>query len=220
MDDMARFRLGVTTWARSGRGAATPAAVAELAPSVSTVVLVEGDSDLVAIETLARTRGRSLADERIAIVPLGGAMNIRTFVTLLGPHGLGLGLAGLCDIGEERFFARALADAGLLDAPGRSAMEDLGFFVCDADLEDELIRTLGTDDVELTMAAEGDLRAFRVFQNQPAQRARAVDAQQRRFLGSIGGRKSRYARALVEALGDAPAPRPLERLLEFVATPV
>jgi hypothetical protein len=65
--------------------------------------------------------------------------------------------------------------------------------------------------------AQGDLRSFRTFQNQPAQRQRPVDAQLRRFLGTIGGRKSRYARALVEALGTAEAPRPLERLLEATA---
>ena len=96
-------------------------------------------------------------------------------------------------------------------------MEGLGFFVCNADLEDELIRSLGTANVEQAIDSEGDLRAFRTFQNQPAQRGRDVDAQLHRFLGTIGGRKSRYARVLVEALGREPAPRPLERLLDAVA---
>jgi hypothetical protein len=35
-------------------------------------------------------------------------------------------------------------------------------------------------------------------------------------MGSIGGRKERYARALVTALGDDPAPRPLELLVEHL----
>ncbi|MET0885114.1 MAG: ATP-dependent endonuclease, partial [Mycetocola sp.] len=129
----------------------------------------------------------------------------------------GLDLAGLCDIGEEKFFQRALTDAGLGHDLSRAAMEELGFAVCDVDLEDELIRTLGVDAVERVLNAQGDLRAFRTFQNQPAQRTRPVDAQLRRFLGSIGGRKSRYARALVEALGVTPAPRPLEVLLDAAA---
>ena len=182
------------------------------------VVLVEGESDRVAIEALADLQRRDLAAERVVVLPMNGAMNIRSFVERLGPNGLGLPLAGLCDIGEERYFRRALQDAGLGTDLTREGLESLGFFLCDADLEAELIRALGTDGVEEVMAAQGDLRAFRTFQNQPAQRGRAVDAQQRRFLGSIGGRKSRYARALIEALGPDVAPRPLRMLLEHLQT--
>ncbi|MET0887984.1 MAG: ATP-dependent endonuclease [Mycetocola sp.] len=212
MDDMARFRAAVSGYAR--RDADAPEAVRELAGTVRRAVLVEGESDRMAIEALAEARHRDFEEERVAIIPLGGAMNIRNFVELLGPPGLGLDLAGLCDVGEEGFFRRALEHAGLGHALTRDDMENLGFSVCSADLEDELIRALGTDAVEQVLDAQGDLRAFRTFQNQPAQRSRAVHAQLRRFLGSIGGRKSRYARALVEALGEIPAPRPLERLLD------
>ena len=219
MDELARFRLGVIAWAQGGVGAPAPAEVSALAAEVGTAVLVEGDSDRVAIEALAEFRGRDLERERVAVIPLGGAMNIRTFLTLLGPHGLDLELAGLCDVGEEGFFRRGLEHAGLGDDISRADMEALGFYVCSADLEDELIRSLGTARVEETMDAQGDLRAFRTFQNQPAQRSRAVDAQQRRFFGSIGGRKSRYARALVERLDGDRAPRPLELLLDRVAPP-
>lgn len=216
---MVRFRHAVTMWATEDAGAPAPTDVTALADSVATAVLVEGDSDRVALETLAEIRGFDLAHHRVSLIPLGGAMNIRNYVTLLGPPGLGLDLAGLCDIGEEGFFRRGLEHAGLGANLTRDEMEARGFYICSADLEDELIRTLGTTSVENTMDAQGDLRAFRIFQNQPAQRGRAVDAQQRRFLGSIGGRKSRYARALVEALGGARAPRPLEHLLDFIATP-
>lgn len=216
---MARFRHAVVAWARAGNGLPAPADVTALAGTVATAVLVEGDSDRVAVEALAESRGRDLERERVAVIPIGGAMNIRTFLTLLGPHGLDLELAGLCDVGEEGFFRRGLEHAGLGDELGRDDMESLGFYICCADLEDELVRTLGTATVEQAMDAQGDLRAFRVFQNQPAQRTRPVDAQQRRFLGSIGGRKSRYARALVEQLGDTQAPRPLEQLLRHIAPP-
>ncbi|MET0781822.1 MAG: ATP-dependent endonuclease [Microbacterium sp.] len=218
MDEMAWFRLAVVDWARGGVGVPAPAAVTALAGTVATAVLVEGDSDRVAIEALAESRGRDLERERVAVIPLGGAMNIRTFLTLLGPRGLGLDLAGLCDVGEEGFFRRGLEHAGLGDELSRDDMEVLGFYTCIADLEDEFIRRLGTATVEQAMDAEGDLRAFRVFQNQPAQRGRAVDAQQRRFLGSIGGRKSRYARALVRQLAGDRAPRPLEQLLHHIAS--
>jgi hypothetical protein len=217
MEDMARFRAAVSGWARSDGDEPPSAAVRALAGKVRRAVLVEGESDRVAIEALAEARGRDFERERVAVLPLGGAMNIRSYVRLLGPRGLGLELAGLCDVGEAGFFLRALQHAGLGQELTHDDMEGLGFSVCRADLEDELIRALGTDSVEKVLEEQGDLRSFRTFQNQPAQRSRPVDAQLRRFLGTIGGRKSRYARALVDALGPMPAPRPLERLLVTTA---
>ncbi len=97
-------------------------------------------------------------------------------------------------------------------------MESLGFYVCIADLEDELIRALGPPGVERVLAAEKDLARFRVFQNQPAQRGRPVERQLRRFLSTTSGRKARYASALVHALSTEPSrvPRPLEHLLACV----
>jgi len=85
--------------------------------------------------------------------------------------------------------------------------------VCDADLEDELIRALGVPGVESVLETPGDLRAFRTFQNQPAQRGRPVGRQLRRFMGTLSGRKSRYARALVQALDPERVPRPLDGVL-------
>jgi hypothetical protein len=90
--------------------------------------------------------------------------------------------------------------------------------VCDADLEDELIRALGVSGVERVVERAGDLRALRSLQKQPAQRDRAAEDQVRRFLGSGSGRKVRYARLLVEALAPAQVPRPLDRLLAYVTS--
>jgi hypothetical protein len=92
-------------------------------------------------------------------------------------------------------------------------MERLGFYVCEADLEAELIRALGPDAVEAVVDAEGDLAAFRTLQKQPEWRGRAVDEQLRRFMGSGGSRKIRYARLLVDALDAARVPRPLDLVL-------
>src|SRR5579859_5046307 len=108
--------------------------------SLRAVVLVEGVSDRYAVETLAQRRGRDLAAEGIRVVPIGGAQAIGRFLTRFGPAGLGLRLAGLCDAGEEREFRRGLERAGLGSELTREDMERLGFYVCDADLEDELIR--------------------------------------------------------------------------------
>jgi hypothetical protein len=159
---------------------------------VHTAVLVEGESDRVAVETLAGRLGRTA--EGVRVVPIGGAMSIRRYLWLgdVGPR-----LLGLCDAREEPYFRRALADV----------------YVCVADLEDELIRALGAPSVERVVAALGDLRRLRTFQQQPAQQGRTVEQQLRRFLGTTSGRKARYAGSLVQALDLTRVPRPLERLV-------
>jgi hypothetical protein len=98
----------------------------------------------------------------------------------------------------------------------RAALARLGFFVCVQDLEDELIRALGPDDVERVIAAGGDLRAWRTFQNQPAQRGRAAQQQLRRFMGTRSGGKSYYARVLARALEPDRVPEPLDSLLAWL----
>ena len=180
------------------------------------VVLVEGVSDQLAVEAVAARRGRKLAGEGIAIVPMGGATNIRGFLDRFGPRGLDVTLAGLCDAGEEGGFRRGLERAGLGSNLDRAGMEALGFYVCVADLEDELIRSLGAASVERVIDAQGELGSFRTLQKQPAQRGRSREQQLRRFLGSRGGRKIRYARLLVDALDLTRVPRPLDRVLAHV----
>jgi hypothetical protein len=140
---------------------------------------------------------------------MGGATSVGRFLRLFGPSGLHATLRGLCDAAEEVHIRRALARCGPLRAGPAE-----GFFVCVADLEDELIRALGVTGVERVLAAEGDLARFRTFQNQPAQRDRPVPRQLRRFMGTLSGRKARYAAALTTALDEANTPRPLARLLD------
>jgi hypothetical protein len=184
--------------------------------SARTVVLVEGISDQVALEALAQRRGRNLDAESISIVPIGGAQAIGNFLDRFGPNGDDVKLAGLCDAGEEGDFRRGLERAGLGSNLTRTEMEQLGFYVCDADLEDELIRTLGAAAVERVVAAQGELRSFRTLQKQAAWHGRSTEEQLRRFMGSGGRRKIRYARLLVDALDLAQVPRPLDRVLAHV----
>jgi hypothetical protein len=185
------------------------------AQSARTVVLVEGISDQVALEALARRRGRNLVAEDVAIMPIGGAQAIGRFLERFGPPGLDVRLAGLCDAGEEADFRRGLERTGLGSNLTRADMERLGFYVCDADLEDELIRALGAAAVEEVLAAQGGLRSFRTLQKQPAWRGRPTEEQLRRFFGSYGG-KIDYARALVDALDLSRVPRPLDGVLAHV----
>jgi hypothetical protein len=177
------------------------------------VVLVEGISDQVALETLARRRDRDLAAEGISVVPIGGAQAIGRFLERLGPNGSDLRLAGLCDAAEEGDFRRALERAGLGSDLTRAEMERLGFYVCVADLEDELIRALGAASVEQVLDAQGDLGSFHTLQKQPEWRGRTTEQQLRRFLASGARRKIRYARFLVEALDPGGVPRPLDLVL-------
>jgi hypothetical protein len=180
------------------------------------VVLVEGISDQRALEALAARRGRNLDAEGISIVPIGGAQSIGRFLNLFGPQGLAIRLAGLCDAGEEGDFRRGLERAGLGSDLTRAEMESLGFYVCVADLEDELIRALGAASVEQIVAAQGELHSFRTLQKQPAQEGRPVEEQLRRFLGTRGGRKIQYARLLVDGLDLTRVPRPLDLVLAHV----
>jgi hypothetical protein len=180
------------------------------------VVLVEGTSDQQAVEALAERRGRNLEAEGVSVVPIGGAQAIGRFLARFGPQGLDVKLAGLFDVAEEDDFRRGLERAGLGSDLTRADMERLGFYACVADLEDELIRALGAARVLAVADAQGDLGSFRTLQKQPAWQGRPVEEQLRRFMGSGGRRKIRYARLLVEALELTEVPRPLDLVLTHV----
>jgi hypothetical protein len=177
------------------------------------VVVVEGESDEVAIEALAERRGVDLATMGVSVERLGGAHRIGKFLERFGVREDGVRLAGLYDAGEEPVFRRALERAGFGAGLTRADMERLGFFVCVADLEEELIRALGAPRVEEILRANDDLHRFRTLQQMQAWRDRAIEEQLHRFLGSGGRRKIRYARFLVEALDLDHVPRPLDRVL-------
>jgi hypothetical protein len=199
----------------SGGPQATRRALARVADSRA-IVLVEGFSDQIALETLAARRGRNLDAEGVAVVPIGGAQAIGRFLTRFGPQGSDARLAGLCDVGEESVFRSGLEHAGFGSHLTRGDMERLGFHVCVTDLEDELIRALGPAAVEAVLDSQGDLGSFRTFQKQPAWRGQAIEGQLRRFMGSADRRKLRYARLLVGAPDLSQIPRPLDGVLAHV----
>jgi len=173
---------------------------------IRAVVVVEGDSDRVALETLARRRGRDLAAEGVEIVSIGGAHAIRRYLERLKAEGSDVTLAGLVDAGQEDVFRRAVDHTGF----------EIDLYVCDSDLEDELIRAVGLESVEKVIEHQGELRSLRSLQKQPAQRGRTTLQHVRRFISSHSGRKALYARLLVEALDLDNVPRPLDRVLSNV----
>jgi len=167
------------------------------------VVLVEGTSDRRAVETLARRRGRDLQAEGVAVVPMGGYGNLPRLLRQYRD----LRIGGLYDVGEERYFLRALG------CDDRGELERVGFYACTRDLEDELTRAVGTEGKERVLAEQGELRAFRTYQKQLAHRVRPLEEQ---LHGFMWNRKQKYAVLLVEALDLDRVPRPLDRVLAHV----
>jgi len=199
----------------SGPAAAAEATAVALVKTAGAraVILVEGVSDQIALETLAARRGRDLAAEGVVILPVGGAHAAARYLRRFGPEGAGVRLAGLCDAGEADIFRRGLAMAGVGSPRTRAGMARMGFHVCVEDLEDELIRAVGATRITELFDAHGDLRSFRGMRRQPAWRGRQTEAQLRRFLGAGAQRKLRYARLLVEAADLARMPQPLDAVL-------
>ena len=176
------------------------------------VILVEGVSDRLALETLASRRRIALSAHGISVVSMDGAGNIGRYLELFGPHGSGLTISGLYDAAEEADIRRALERAGFGSARTRADTNRLGFHACDADLEDELIRALGADAVMEMIKARGELGSFRTLQKQPEWRGRPVEQQLRRFLGNAS-RKIEWAPLLIQALDLSRVPRPLDAVL-------
>lgn len=171
------------------------------------VVLVEGISDRLALETLAERRGRDLDAEGVSVIAMGGAHALGNALRDIEP---GVRVAGLCDAGEEDAFRRALEAYCVGTAVDRAQMEALGFYVCDADLEDELIRAVGCARVAEIIDAQRETGRFRTFQKQPEKRALSLEAQ---LHGFMWNRKIRYAPLLVQALDLDHVPRPLDGVL-------
>lgn len=180
----------------------------------TTVVLVEGESDRRAVVALARRLDRDLRAAGVDIVAMGGVTNLRRHLAQLDADAPAARVLGLFDVGEGATVARMLAAAGHPTADSTAGLEALGFFACSLDLEDELIRAAGVDLVQEVIASRGELARFRNFQRQPAQRARPIGAQLRRFAGTASGRKTTFAADVVEVLPLDRVPTPMARLLD------
>lgn len=180
--------------------------------ALSSVMLVEGPSDGAAVRMLAERLGYDLDAEGVSIVAMGGYGNLGRFLQQYGPAGLDVRLAGLYDAPEERHFGRGLARAGFGSSLTRTDLEELGFYACDANLEDELTRAMGPAGMEELLETQGELRAFRTYQKQPAHRQETIETQLRGFLWN---RKHEYAVLIVEALDLDRIPRPLTAVLAY-----
>lgn len=173
------------------------------------VILVEGPSDRVALDLLGRRLGYDLAHSGVEVVPIGGATNLRASLETYGSHA---NLAGLGDIGEVAIYGRTLARAGIASGPSRQELEHVGFHMCVVDLEDELIRALGSERTRSIVERAETPGTFRSYQRQPAHRDEPLEIQLRGFVTNW---KIEYARLFVGALELTRVPRPLEAVLEY-----
>ena len=178
--------------------------------TLRSVVLVEGPSDAGAVQVLAERLGHDLDAEGLAIVAMGGYGNLGRFLECYGPVGLDSRLAGLYDAPEEHHFSRGLARAGFGANLTRDDLEGLGFYACEANLEEELTRAMEPAAMEELVEAQGELRAFRTYQKQPAHRHEAIETQ---LSGFLWNRKVEYGALIVSALDLDRIPRPLARVL-------
>jgi hypothetical protein len=156
---------------------------------------------------------------RIEVVVLGGAQAIGPYLRDYRNRADRRRLSGLYDAGEETVFRRGLERHGFGRLIGRPDLEARGFFCCDLDLEDELIRAHGAPAVISMIAEQGDAHSFLTLQHQPDWRGRHVESQLRRFMGSGARRKIRYAKLLVDALDSDRVPRPLDAVMGAALAP-
>ena len=158
-----------------------------------TMILVEGESDRAAIEVVASRLGAELP----AIVTINGASGARAAAARYR----GETLIGLVDANERRQFENFVPTV----------------FVCEPDLEGELVRALGVDGVLEVIDSQGELTSFRRLQEQPAHRGATPTAQLRRFFAGRSGNKLRYARLLASAIPLERLPAPLVGLVRAAA---
>ncbi|MGA8046423.1 MAG: hypothetical protein WCA30_09170 [Dermatophilaceae bacterium] len=176
------------------------------------VVLLEGRSDVAALRAAAATADVDLSGVRL--VDLGGITNIRSHLTALEREEPGGDqVLGMCDAGETRFVLSALEGTGRW-VRDSSDLPSAGFFVCVADLEEELIRALGTHRVLEVLDREGLRDKLDTLAQQPAWRDRPLRDQLHRFAGVASGRKELLATALTAELAAAELPEPLRLLLD------
>ena len=164
------------------------------------IVLVEGGSDVAALDALTAVDGMR---GRFDLVAMGGITNVSTYVARLRQERPDVVLLGVCDERERRFMERE-----------RPALADV--FVCERDLEDELIRAVGPEAVVDLLEELGELGRFHTFQEQPEWRGQPLHDQLRRFAGTRSGRKAVFAGRLAAELTTDTLPAPLARLLERV----
>ena len=123
-----------------------------------TIILVEGESDRVAVEIL----GARLGLVTPPVLAIGGSKGARRTADEHAQERL----LGLVDMAQRHDFERVLDTV----------------FICDPDLEAEFVRALGVRGVESVIEGQRELESFRRLQLQPAQRSQSPEQPARPIL--------------------------------------
>ncbi len=179
------------------------------------LVLLEGPSDVAALEAVLARRVPAVPGAAYRLVDMGGVTNAARHLRHAARTWPGRPVVGMCDAGEAGVVVRALQDQG---RPARSAADlpDQGFFLCDRDLEDELIRALGVEECLDLLEGMALGHRFRAFGRQRAWVDRPVQERLHRFAGIASGRKVRLAEAMAARLAPGRVPPPMAALVARV----
>lgn len=177
------------------------------------VVLLEGASDVAAVRALMVTRGIDPAP--VELVSLGGVTNVGRVLAEVRQVRGDVDVVGLCDAAETRFVEQALVADGLPVADATD-LPVYGFFVCDRDLEDELIRALGPERALAAVEGAGLGGKLDTLRTQQAWVDKPLADQLHRFCGVASGRKELAAGILAAALPEDDIPEPLSMLLDRI----
>ena len=181
--------------------------MALISPGTAEVlILVEGESDQAAVATAAATLGCDLEERRAEIRVLGGATNFDRALSSLKQQPE-LDVVGLCDANEADLWHRVVEQHGRLDAE---------IYVCDRDLEDELLRACGLDRVERYIESVDEGRPLRTMRKQAPWVDKPGVEQLRRFIGAKATRKVRYGAGLTALLEPHEIPAPIADLLRSI----
>lgn len=176
------------------------------------VVLVEGYSDRVFLLQLASRMSRDLDAEGVTIISMDGGCGIGTHLRLFGGAGLKLHVLGICDEDKEVKWQLELAKAGL-PVTDRRSMTNQGFFVIVKDLEEAIVRSLGTTQAMAVIISEGEHADFATYQKQPAQRSLLLEEQLRSYFHK---ESTRWAIPLADALNPKTLPSPLDDFFKTI----
>lgn len=180
-------------------------------PDPRLVCLLEGASDVAAVRRLMTAQAIDPAP--IELVNLQGVTNVGRVLKELRQVRGDVDVVGMCDVAESRFVERALAEDGL-PVTDVTDLPIYGFFVCEADLEEELIRALGPERARDALVGQGLGGKLEALRTQPEWADRPLAEQLHRFCGAASGRKEAAAAILAGELTPDEVPEPLALLLD------
>lgn len=176
-------------------------------------VLLESANDVAAVQVFARKL--EIDTSAAEFVNLQGTTNIGRIMKDIRQVRSDADVVGLCDAADTRSAEKALNDDGL-PVQDATDLPMYGFFVCERDLEDELIRALGADAARTALLNSGLASKFDALRTQPEWADKSIAEQVDKFCHSASGRKELAAAVLADAVPADAIPEPVSMLLDRI----